>query len=168
MSTLADALGPGRVEEIARKPKPPALVIEVAYGYSCWRKFDLVKFLERVGNDPSEQQAYWTTDLTEWGYDQEWERPLAVLLAWDQPDVSFGLGGVECLYDDTIDIEVSDVRVKVRNHVEVPHSADRNARRWTEADFRLLGGLLPWLAPEEPLSPEDLARLPGPLDSPLF
>lgn len=166
MTAREEALGPGRIEQVPRKPLPPVLAIEVSYGLAgCWRTFDLVKFFE--GIEQVEHAAYWTLDLTEWGYFEEWERPLAYLLECDRPDITFGIGGEACLRDNTFDVEVDRVSVKARNKVDVPYG-ERDARKWTESDLALLADHVPWVSRTKPPSPEDLARIPGPLDSPLF
>lgn len=109
---------------------------------------DLIAFYAEM---PESQRAeYWNHDIAEWGYDAEWERPIAYAMAW---------------VDDGGDVMEPMGRGVVRSFVDTDWS---DGPRWSEEDFDALAAGVPWLDRRERLSPEDLARIPGPNDVPLF
>lgn len=109
---------------------------------------------------PTQQHAnYWKLDIAQWGFEEEWERPLAWVMSW---------------LDDTIDntpfdsVPGADFGGTTTDWNNVRTSD--NYRFWTEEHFDQLVHLVPWLKPydTEPPDREDLFRIPGPKDVPLF
>lgn len=99
---------------------------------------------------------YWEMNLADWGYNEEYERPLAWVMSWlDQ------------------DMENADIGRAAPGGTNRPSEIEWDAvhtsdyHPWTEKHFERLISLVPWMAPkeegEEP-SREDLARIPGPND----
>lgn len=95
--------------------------------------------------------GYWGVDLT--GYEQ-WERPVQVITR-HEPAVEGVTGrGV------TVFVDV-DATVRYPGRVT-------GRPEWSEADTKVLTARVAWMQAEARPTPEDLARIPGPLDLPLF
>lgn len=111
---------------------------------------NLVDFFKAI---PETQRAgYWHFDVNEYGFDTEWERPIAFVMAWldDRNSVGGAHGpGISRSWVDE-------------------NTWDNFYCKWEEDHFIQLCEAVPWLAPESILSPEDIARIPGPLDVPLL
>lgn len=144
----------------------PTLVIEVTAKITAAQRVDLIALFDGFGD--REKKQYAALNLSEWGMDAEWERPLAFI--WPDEDVMpltlvpgarTGVGG------DVPDVEA---RLEARNGQGV---WGREAE-WSVDDFATLrthvGWLDEWHTKREmgSLSREDAARLPGPDDVPLF
>lgn len=99
---------------------------------------------------------YWEMNLADWGYEEEYERPLAWVTSWldqDMENASIGEatpGGTNKSHE----IEWNGVRTSDSYH-------------WSEEHFERLICLVPWMVPQEEEgepSREDLFRIPGPND----
>jgi hypothetical protein len=108
---------------------------------------DLVRFFTELHE--SGRGDYWRLDIEQWGFDEEWERPVAYVMAW---------------LDDDISVAEAAGKGVVRSWVDT----DWRSVRWVEKQFDQLVAAVPWLHRAEPLSDEELARIPGPNDVPLF
>lgn len=116
--------------------------------YDC--RVDLVKFLQTMTEQQREQ--YRRIDLSEFGYDDESERPLAYLCGF---------------LDDRADAGIwqsDEARGIVAAFADVETELD-TPKDYSDDD---LFAAVPWLAPEVAMDPEALARIPGPHDVPLF
>jgi hypothetical protein len=100
---------------------------------------------------------YWEMNLADWGYDEEYERPLAWVMSWldqDMENADIGRatpGGT----NRPSEIEWDEARIACR---------DIGSWRWTEEHFERLISLVRWLIPRAELSQEDLSHIPGPND----
>ena len=101
---------------------------------------------------------YWDMNLADWGYDEEYERPLAWVMSWLDQDL------------ENASIGEATPGGTNRNHEidwnEVYTSAHNS---WSESHFDQLISLVPWLVPatrdeEDEERREYLSRLPGPND----
>lgn len=148
-------------------PDRPTLTVEVTATVKSRQKVDVVALFANLSE--RDQQRYRTMDIAELGMEHEWERPLAYL--WPDDDVLPmnmipGHGG-RGLWSD---IDESDIRVTARGEVTV----FGRENRWTEDDFNLLKEEVGWLrtfhaVKDNPdATPEDLSRIPGPADVPIF
>jgi len=87
---------------------------------------------------------YWEMHLIEWGYDKEYERPLAWVMSWldqDLENADIGRatpGGTS----KPSEIDWGEVRT------EAGRPATRR-KGWTEDDFAQLISLVPWMVPAE-------------------
>lgn len=158
----------GMVEEFPA----PELEVEIRFEVQIEARVDLVRYFERL--TPAQQRSYKETDLDD--YDEEWERPIAFLASGLDDD--FGIVDVvpfrpfpergsraPQIVRQSVDVEPERERVTIR---EGKSAYDRD---WTEEDFRALRARVGWLDQMHALleleDEEDLARRPGPLDTPL-
>lgn len=119
-----------------------------------------------AGFTATQRAAYWATDVASpetGGECAAWERPYAYLTghAAEATDVLEPMLG-DCALA-TVDETGYEDRVSWRGG----EPAGLN-RYWTEADYDTLVAQVPWLAPEAELTAAELARVPGPLDTPLW
>jgi hypothetical protein len=106
---------------------------------------------------------YWEMELAGWGYEEEYERPLAWVMSWldqDMENADIGRatpGGTRKSHE----IEWKEAHVRYLTSDYYP---------WTESHFEQLISFVPWMVPPEGDRPsrEDLFRIPGPNDEPLF
>lgn len=80
---------------------------------------------------------YWEMDLAEWGYDQEYERPLAWVKSWLEQDLENASIGEATpgATNKGHEIDWNEVRTRARNS-------------WSESHFDQLISLVPWMAEE--------------------
>jgi hypothetical protein len=99
---------------------------------------------------------YWDMNLADWGYDEEYERPLAWVMSWldqDLENASIGEatpGGTNRSHE----IDWNEVYTSAHNS-------------WTESHFDQLISLVPWLVPPPDvgeISREDYFRIPNDTD----
>jgi len=119
-----------------------------------------VEMADHFRSMPTQQHAnYWNLDIAEWGFEEEWERPLAWVMSW---------------LDDTIEntpfdsVPGADFGGTTTDWNDARTSD--NFQFWTQEHFDYLVGIVPWLEPydHQPPDREDLFRIPGPKDVPLF
>ena len=99
---------------------------------------------------------YWDMNLADWGYDEEYERPLAWVMSWlDQDLENAGIGeATPGATNRSREIDWNEVHTLARNS-------------WSKSHFDQLISLVPWMVPAEAageLTREDLFRIPGPND----
>ena len=127
---------------------PPELTVRSRVDIRVNHTTDLVTFYRELGKNPHAQQEYWEQDLEG---AEEWERPLSYLASWldegiwlEEPSRE---GGIRTMVDwDWIDFD----------------------RGWSKDRYSMLLAEVPWMVPRESVPPEELARMPGPNDVPLF
>lgn len=153
-------------------PAPPQFVVSVEATLSASAEIDLVTwFASRSGHD---QVDYAALAVRDHGYTDEFERPLAYLMACAAEDfhISGPLYGRGVLREDG-DVDEIDARLARRSGVRV----GGEHARWTRADYDALCDAVPWLAEHraqvDPTYVSDLtwphlSRTPGPLDTPLI
>jgi hypothetical protein len=93
---------------------------------------------------------YWEMDLIEWGFDQEYERPLAWIMSWLDQDLENADIGRATPGGTSYPREIN--WNQVCTHTGNP--ADRRKGCWTEDDFNRLISLVPWMVPAEEESRE--------------
>lgn len=96
--------------------------------------------------------GYWSFGLDEYGFSEEWERPIAFVMGW---------------LDDCNSVGGTYGKGIVRSWVD-ENTWDNFHLRWEREHFDQLAALVGWLAPESEMTAEEIARIPGPLDVPLF
>lgn len=155
-------------EPAATEPNtaPAGIVVEFEQKITVTQEVNLDRFFESL--DEHERGEYFKTDLSEFGYSHEFERPLAYLTAIADADVTTILGHYKGV-TERVDNDYADSRVTRRDGVR----AKFEVRQWTPADFDALAATSPWIKPEIPwddMTEEqrtDLLRAPGPNDVPL-
>jgi hypothetical protein len=147
-------------------PAPAGIVVEFEQKVTVTQQVNLDRLFESL--DEHERAEYFKTDLTEFGYSHEFERPLAYLTALADADVTTILGHYKGV-TESVDNDFAESRVTRRDDVR----AKFEHREWTRADFESLAVTAPWIKPEIPwedMTEEqrtDLLRAPGPNDVPL-
>lgn len=125
---------------------------------------DVVGFFADL--DPEGQAAYHALDLSEGGF-ADYERPMVYLTTTLEVDI-WGPEGHRFL--STIDDGDVQDRISYRSGT----IATGQQIWWLPADYDALLDAVPWMRPQpaaaadEHGDPAALARIPGPLDSPLF
>lgn len=142
------------------------LTVEVSATVRVRQKVDVVALF--TGMAEHDRKRYRTLDLAELGMSREWERPAAFL--WPEEDdlvpLSLVSGAQTPVWGD---IDMTEVRLQQRGG----NSVHGREAEWTEGDFETLTAQVPWLRDfhaslTKRLTPEELARIPGPDDVPLF
>ena len=105
---------------------------------------------------------YWEMNLADWGYDEEYERPLAWVMSWLDQDMENASIG-----------EATPGGTNRAHEIEWDGAHTVGHNPWSESHFNQLISLVPWMVPaskdeEDEERREDLSRLPGPNDRPLF
>lgn len=138
------------------------LVVVIEQTYTVRTQVDLVSFFEAM--DPSQRAEFFALNLASTGH-AEWERPLAYLAVLAETDTEVVEPFLTQLYAIST-ISDGDLGDTVeRRGGDLVSGQDR---RWSQADYQALCGAVGWLRPPDSPSPEDLARIPGPLDTPMF
>lgn len=145
-------------------PVDQALTVEVTATFGVTETVDLCALFASMSQ--RERLRYFDLDLTEVGFDAEWERPMAYL--WpDEDDLlphTMIPGSGSPLRGH---VEDSDMRV-IKRHDKTHYGPES---RWSEDDYLTLADHVPWLKQHilgETMSEHDRARMPGPNDVPLF
>jgi hypothetical protein len=120
-------------------------------------EMDLVEHFSKLST--AFHSNYWDMHLIEWGYDEEYERPLAWVMSWldqDMENASIGEatpGGTNRSHE----IEWNEVRTRGMSR----------SNSWSESHFDQLISLVPWMQPTKAageLTREDLFRIPSDTD----
>lgn len=152
--------------ETTNAPQPAGIVVEFEQKVTVTQQVNLDVIFASL--DAHEREEYFKTDLGEFGYTHEHERPLAYLTALADADVSTILGHYKGV-TETVDDDYAESRVTKRDGVR----AKFEVREFTRTDFEALAVTVPWIKPETPW--EDMTeeqrqvvlRTPGPHDEPL-
>ena len=145
---------------------PASLTVQVTATIKVRQNVDLVALFATM--DERDRQRYRNLDIADLGMESEWERPLAFVWPEEADVVPLTLapGARSPVWGD---IDDATVRVEQRDGEAV---YGREAQ-WSRADFDALIARVPWLRSfheslSRTLSTEDLARIPGPDDVPMF
>ena len=123
----------------------PEIKVRVNAELNIEVEFNIVQYFKELTADDRTRGQYWGLSSTEWGFDHEWERPIA----WLTQEVSeayettgmFGYPKGSAIRDHTGDIDFSGDTVEERNGVYTKYEN----RYWTEEDFEVLIAAVPWL-----------------------
>lgn len=159
------------------KSPAPILEVEVSFKIEARATVDLTRYFNGLSDGARKQYAEFDLD-GEGYYAEPWERPMAWLVR-DDDDVAgsisvvphrvFGERGQPQPIREEVDVDEVEARVKTRPGVRA-YNQD-----WTQEDMETLRFHVPWLNKVHELleegdgdiDPEELARIPGPLDTPL-
>lgn len=160
----------------------PVLDVSIEFTTRTEVKIDLIGYFN--GLTAAAIDDYKFSDIERWGYSEEWERPFAFLamladnMGQDQHGATFAYskmpeaGKRRIVQERTEEDDAVEVEVRVREGKRAYN------RDWTYEDFETLRRGVEWLdlfhrgieddetTDEERL--EELARIPGPNDNPLF
>lgn len=147
-------------------PADTSLTLEVVATIKARQRVDIVGLFSAM--DLRQQQRYRSINVSDLGFEHEWERPLAFLWPEERdlvPDMMV-TGSHSPVEGDIEDARMSLIK-------RGPEYVTGKAREWTEADFETLTAQVPWVRHFHdklgtPDSQHDLDRLPGPNDVPLF
>lgn len=147
-----------------REDTANVLVVEVSAEIGVEETIPLADLFNAMS--AQDRRQFFDLNLSEAGMDSEWERPLAYL--WPDADdlIPYTMVPGTVSHPRGV-VEEADVRVSKRNGVR----AVGHARGWTEDDYQVLAGHVAWLkrhAFEQEMNEHERARMPGPLDVPLF
>src|SRR4051812_21948324 len=108
-------------------------------------EFNIIQYFKELTADDRTRHWYWNLSSTEWGFDHEWERPIAWLTqAVSEAYEVTGMGGYpkgSPIRDQTDELDFTGDRVEERNGVR----ASFRDQYWTEEDFEALIAAVPWL-----------------------
>lgn len=165
LATAVEWLGEhAGVDHESRETSEGLLKVEVTASFGVEEALDPFVLFNAMGE--TEQHRYLHLDLSEVGFDAEWERPLAYLWPDDNDLVPVAMVPGTVSHPHGM---VDDVEVRVTKRFDT--YAVGAARHWTEDDYSALVENVAWLRAHErrqQMSAEDRARLPGPGDVPLF
>jgi hypothetical protein len=145
-------------------PAEQTLTVEVTASYGVEQNVDLCALF--AGMDLAARQRYFDLDVSEVGFEAEWERPLAYVWPDEDDLIPYSMVPSSASHPRGM-VDDADIRVIKRGD----KSFYGPEARWTEADYTLLAEHVPWLQQHlngQSLSEHDRARLPGPNDVPLF
>lgn len=116
-------------------------------------EFDIVRYFVEKMKDERTQQLYWKLNIAEWGYPEEWERPMAWLVQ-QVADAYETMGMVAYprdvpFRDHSGELEFESERVETRNGERTGYKD----RYWVQSDFDTLVNAVPWLQKESPEVP---------------
>ena len=143
------------------EPKPqPEIRVRIDAELRVEVQFDIIRYFKEFTPDARRREWYWGMDLSEWGFDSEFERPIA----WLTREVSeaydpTGMGGYpkgHPIQDHTGGLDFSGERIEERNGVRAGHKD----QYWTEADFEALIAAVPWLGRPPEAAPEVASTTP--------
>jgi len=123
----------------------PEIKVRVNAELNIEVEFNIVQYFKELTADDRTRHEYWSLSNTEWGFDHEWERPIA----WLTQEVSeayettgmFGYPKGSAIRDQTGELDFTGDKVEERNGVR----ANYKDKYWTEADFEALIAAVPWL-----------------------
>jgi hypothetical protein len=143
----------------------PQLQVRIEAKIEIEVSFDMIEYFrhERMKGEQT-QRNYWGLDLEEWGFDgEEHCRPIAWLTsevndAYETTGL-YGFGKDSPINDQTSDLEFESERVSIRGgkYAGPPNTS------WTQEDFDVLAGAVPWLGKppvEAPNEPESMPLFP--------
>jgi len=153
----------------------PILQVEIAFEVLARASVDLVTYFRDLREQGRKEYAEFTrSDEDEDGY-EDWERPMSFLTrAGDEefdgislvPHRVFSQQGMPQPIRENVEVDRQEFRVRTRDGKSA-YSSD-----WSEEDFDALRAHVPWLDKfhqtlNDEVDEEDLARTPGPNDTPL-
>lgn len=171
-----DVTGPVVEEALGKPPDRPVgtrLLVEVTAEWRVETTVDLVSYFNGLTEADCAEYIVAEASGVEDGYAQ-WEFPMR----WIGPQDGDGPGGWLNYHKAIVreDVDLDNVGSHVRERIGYEGRTGNLGASWTEQDYHDLCDHVPWMSVHRTalaesgdgaLSPEDLARIPGPRDVPL-